>query len=100
VRMRDKRRSKALAMTSKRAESHAAPSPANPSTRVLAGLILVVTVAVLYVHWPALSARAILFDDQQYVTENHLVQHPSWNSTRRFLGRFSRPPRSRATINP
>lgn len=32
-----------------------------------------------------LSARVILFDDDQYLMHNHLVRHPSWNSAKRFL---------------
>jgi len=44
-----------------------------------------VGVAVLAAHWPALSARALSFDDREYLTENHLVQHPSWTSAGRFL---------------
>jgi tetratricopeptide (TPR) repeat protein len=44
-----------------------------------------VSLAVVAAHWPALSANAVLFDDNQFVGENPLVQNPSWESTRRFL---------------
>lgn len=37
-------------------------------------------VVVAAVHWPALSARAFTFDDRQYLIDNHLVRHPSWQS--------------------
>ncbi|MGB9625924.1 MAG: hypothetical protein ACPMAQ_13800, partial [Phycisphaerae bacterium] len=52
---------------------------------VLAGVIVVVTVAVVAVHWPALSAQALSFDDSAYLVENDLVRHPGWASARRFL---------------
>jgi len=53
------------------------------------GLLLVLTIAVcaavFLTHWPALSAQAISFDDEQYFVENTLVRSPSWESARRFL---------------
>ena len=52
---------------------------------LLAGLLVVVCAAVLAAHWPALSAQTTFFDDGQYLTENSLVQNPSWASARRFL---------------
>jgi len=52
---------------------------------VLAGVIVGVTVAVVAVHWPALSAQALSFDDSAYLVENDLVRHPGWVSARRFL---------------
>jgi len=52
---------------------------------LLAVLLIVVCVVVLAVHWPALSAQALSFDDSQYLTKNLLVQNPSWTSARRFL---------------
>ncbi len=48
-------------------------------------LISAVCVFVVIAHWPALSAKALSFDDDQYVTENELVQNPSWASAKRFL---------------
>jgi len=54
-------------------------------TVLLAGLIALVLCAVLTAHWPALSARATCFDDPQYLTNNLLVQNPSWTSAWRFL---------------
>jgi Flp pilus assembly protein TadD len=53
--------------------------------RLLCVLLTVVCVLVIVVHWPALSAGALSFDDSQYLTENVLVQTPSWSSARRFL---------------
>ena len=52
---------------------------------LLAVLLIVVCAVVLAVHWPALSAQALSFDDSQYLTKNWLVQNPSWTSARRFL---------------
>jgi len=48
-------------------------------------LIAAVCIAVLITHWPALSTRALSFDDYQYLVENVPVQNPSWESARRFL---------------
>ncbi len=62
-----------------------------PEQRISEGrlllMILVIAVcgAVIGVHWPALSAKAISFDDVLYLTGNPLVQNPSWASARRFL---------------
>jgi len=48
-------------------------------------IIVAVCVIVLVVHWPALSAKAVSFDDDTYVTNNLLVQNPGWASANRFL---------------
>jgi tetratricopeptide (TPR) repeat protein len=48
-------------------------------------LIVVVCTAVLFVHWPALSAQALSVDDDVYFTRNSLVRTPSWKSARMFL---------------
>ena len=48
-------------------------------------LFAVVAIAVAAAHWPALSAEAQCFDDGQYLTDNPLIQNPSWNSAWRFL---------------
>ena len=59
--------------------------------RLPAALIIAVCVAVLVVHWPVLSAKALSFDDNQYLTENVLVQYPSFNSIKRFLTEILEP---------
>ncbi|MFH0981537.1 MAG: hypothetical protein V2A79_08365, partial [Planctomycetota bacterium] len=46
-------------------------------------------------HWPALSAKAFAFDDSQYLTENPLVQNPSWSAAWRFLREVLEP----STVN-
>jgi protein O-mannosyl-transferase len=52
---------------------------------LLTVLIIAVCAAVLITHWPALSAKAISFDDKQYFVDNGLVRSPSLDSARRFL---------------
>jgi len=54
-------------------------------------IIVAVCVIVLVAHWPALSAKALSFDDEQYVTKNVLVQNPGWASTKRFFAEVFTP---------
>lgn len=58
---------------------------------LLGGLISFVGLVVLIVHWPALSAKTLSFDDHQYLVENRLVQNPGWASARRFLAEVLEP---------
>jgi hypothetical protein len=51
----------------------------------LALLSLVVVGATVLAHWPVLSVMAVSFDDDEAITQNYLVQHPSWNSVGRFF---------------
>ncbi|MHC4462793.1 MAG: tetratricopeptide repeat protein [Planctomycetota bacterium] len=53
--------------------------------RILANLVIIVCILVFAAHLPALSAKAILIDDDQYLARNVLVQNPSWSSARRFI---------------
>lgn len=46
---------------------------------------------VLAAHWPALNARALTCDDDQYLVHNHAVQNPSWSSARRFFEEVLQP---------
>lgn len=48
-------------------------------------LIVAVCAAVLITHWPALSAKAVSYDDEQYIFDNILVRSPGLESARRFL---------------
>jgi tetratricopeptide (TPR) repeat protein len=59
--------------------------------RLPAALIIAVCGVVLVVHWPGLSAKALSFDDNQYLTENVLVQYPSLNSIVRFFTEVLKP---------
>jgi tetratricopeptide (TPR) repeat protein len=57
----------------------------------LFAVLFVVGAAVLIAHWPALSAQALSFDDDQYLTENLLVQNPSLASARQFFTEILEP---------
>jgi len=48
-------------------------------------LLIAVCLVVIVTHWPALSKEALFSDDNQYLTQNPLVQKPGWSSVRRFL---------------
>ena len=58
---------------------------------LLAVLVTIVCVVVAVTHWPALSAKAFSFDDDQYLTKNLLVQNPGWHSAGRFLAEILEP---------
>jgi len=58
---------------------------------LLAVLIACVCVSVIAVHWPALSAQALSFDDDQYLADNALVKSPSWFSAWKFLSQVLEP---------
>lgn len=48
-------------------------------------LLMLVAIVVILVHQPALTARALTFDDSQYLLENRLVKSPSLASAKTFL---------------
>jgi len=54
-------------------------------------LIAIVCFLVLITHWRGLSAKALSFDDTQYLTDNVLVQNPGWASAKRFLAEILEP---------
>ena len=58
---------------------------------VLAISLVIVCGLIIFAHWPALSAKALSFDDGQYLVENKLVQTPGWSSTWRFLSEVFEP---------
>ncbi|MFQ5429550.1 MAG: hypothetical protein ACE5E1_04490 [Phycisphaerae bacterium] len=73
---------------------HAEPRPTHPPARLfsssfIAAAALVVGTIVLYL--PTLSSGFVRLDDYQYVVDNPLVRHPSWQSARRFLGEVTQP---------
>lgn len=68
--------------------------------RLWVGLLTIVCTAVLAAHWPALSTKATFFDDGQYLTENQLMQNPSWTSARRFLTEVLEPSTVRGYYQP
>lgn len=59
--------------------------------QILPNLIIAVCALVLAVHLPALWAKAMSFDDRQYLTENSLVQDPGWTSVKRFVSEVLEP---------
>jgi len=69
-------------------------------TTVLAALLIVIAGVVLAAHWPALSSQAFLFDDDQYLIENSLVQNPGWDSAKRFLTEVLEPSTVRGYYQP
>jgi tetratricopeptide (TPR) repeat protein len=77
----------------------AADLPPNTGIRFAATLLIVAAIVTI-VHWPALSSRAISFDDTQYVTENALVLNPSWANAGRFLSEVRAPSTVRGYYQP
>ncbi len=75
---------------------HRATSP----SVLLIFLTVVVAAVILVSYWPALSAQARFFDDQQYLTENPLVQNHSWSSAGRFLREILEPSTVRGYYQP
>lgn len=65
--------------------------PARDPAWLLAGLLILVAVAVGWTHWPALSTRCVHFDDGMYWVRNRLVQNPGWESLGRFFGEVLKP---------
>jgi hypothetical protein len=69
-------------------------------TVLLAILIACVCTAVIAVHWPALSAQALSFDDNEYLADNTLVKSPSWLSAWKFLSQVLEPSTVRGYYQP
>lgn len=63
-------------------------------------LLFLVSITVTAAHWPALSAKAISFDDEQYFIRNPLVQNPGWASAKRFLTEILTPSTVRGYYQP
>ena len=59
--------------------------------KLLSILIIAVCAVVIIVHWPALSTKALLFDDNAYVFENELTRNPGWASVSRFVSEVLEP---------
>jgi Tfp pilus assembly protein PilF len=53
--------------------------------------MLLVVGVVATIHAPMLSARALALDDAAFLTENPLVQNPSWQSAQRFISEVLEP---------
>jgi tetratricopeptide (TPR) repeat protein len=69
-------------------------------TVLLAILITCVCAAVIAVHWPALSAQALSFDDDQYLVNNTLVKSPGCVSAWKFLSQVLEPSTVRGYYQP
>ncbi|MFH1143358.1 MAG: tetratricopeptide repeat protein [Candidatus Eisenbacteria bacterium] len=54
-------------------------------------LLLAAVVIVAAAHWPVLAARALCFDDHDFLTDNPLVRNPGWHSAERFFGEVLAP---------
>lgn len=61
------------------------------STAVFLIALVAVGSIVLAAHWPVLSARALMLDDNHYIVKNQLVQNPSLASAKRFLTEIFEP---------
>ena len=79
-----------LAAAAATGRAGAAASPRRGWLRVVATFGLVAAI-VAEAHWPVLKAQALSFDDAAFVTNNALVLHPSWSSTRRFFAEVTAP---------
>lgn len=77
--------SKSLAPT-----SSALPGSLRRSLQIAAAMLFVALVT-LAAHWPVTRAQAVLFDDNEYVTDNPLVKDPSWHSVGRFFAEVLEP---------
>lgn len=69
-------------------------------TRLLLILLIAVWLTVFLVHSPALSSKALSFDDDQYLTDNKLVRNPSVESAGRFLTEVLEPSTVRGYYQP
>ena len=79
------RRKADSASGAKRRLAAEAPGVKPPAAIVLVLLTIAVVSVVIFAHFPALAARAVSFDDDEYLTRNPLVRSPSWDSAGRFL---------------
>ncbi|NLX15329.1 MAG: tetratricopeptide repeat protein [Phycisphaerales bacterium] len=71
-----------------------------PSRWILLAWIILACAAAGVAFSPALSASALSFDDDMYLTENRLVQNPSWANAGRFLSEVLEPSTVRGYYQP
>jgi protein O-mannosyl-transferase len=71
-------------------------------SRIWAALLAALSIAVVagLAHAPAYSAKALCFDDNQYLLDNVLVKNPSTVAAGRFLGEVLRPSTVRGYYQP
>ncbi len=53
--------------------------------------LLIVEAVVLATYWPVLGAKALCFDDEQYIANNSLIPRPSLASAGRILAEITKP---------
>jgi tetratricopeptide (TPR) repeat protein len=68
--------------------------------RILANLIIIVCFLVFIVYLPALSSKALLIDDDQFLTNNVLVRNPGWDSVRQVFTEVLKPSTVRGYYKP
>ena len=85
---------------SKRSVSESGGLTSGRRAGLLIALLILVCVIVSAAYWPALSARALSFDDEHYLLNNQLVQNPGWSSTRRFFTELLEPSTVRGYYQP
>jgi tetratricopeptide (TPR) repeat protein len=80
-------------MTDQVLDSESAVSVDRPvnQKRLVAGLIVAVCAVVVAVYWPALSAKALSYDDDQYLVDNQYVRNPGLESAWKFLSEVRTP---------
>jgi len=96
----NKRRSKPRVITDGEGVVGRELRPVGSPIVLLVCLTVVVIGVVFVVHLPALSAGALVFDDEEYLVNNRLVQNPSWSSAGRFFGEVTRPSTVRGYYQP
>lgn len=59
-----------------------------------------VAALVAVAHWPVLGARALAFDDSEYIVGNPLIMRPGWSSVGRFFSEVVNPSSVRGYYHP
>ena len=67
---------------------------------ILAGSTALVCLVVVITHWKALSAKAVAFDDKQYLIYNERVKNPSFSNVVKFLSEVRNPTTVRGYYQP
>ncbi len=67
---------------------------------LLTWLTVAVCALTFAVHLPVFRAEAVYFDDGMYLTENRLVQNPSWESVQTFFSEVRNPSTVRGYYQP
>ena len=76
------------------------PARISSEKRILANLIIIVCFLVFIVYLPALSSKALLIDDDQFLTNNVQVRNPGWNSIRQVFTEVLKPSTTKGYYKP